>query len=321
MADSGSWQKHFVKKESEIPVNKFRAYYFDERTAGIVRHTEIVDRPAANFVKNPFHGIPGDNFGGYWIGYFDFKERTSMTITTYQSHAESRIFIDGKNPPEGRKHQNSFSYIFEKGRHKIEAQHVSNYFSVSFLVNMIENPKILDAASLTAELGDTRNQRIWYCGAYESDNFDMSVDAKLEASENPVILFFGSYQPIIWKIANPHNTKIRAIVLSSHPQSSVENVPENIPVLYYDKLPAVYELIGKSSSSEPGRTFKSLAYAIQDITGQKPVGFSGKYGMTTVTVPEVILGEEQYSQFGMRLHGKKDSDDTSRKSRLDSVFE
>lgn len=329
LANDVSWQKHFVKNEAEIPVNKFRAYYFDERTAGIVRHTEVVDRPAANFVEKPFHRIPGDNFGGYWVGYFDFAEPKRITISTYQSHAETKIFIDGQVVPDREtarvSSKNAFEYTFAPGRHKIEVQHVSNYFSVSFLVNMIENLLFLDNIALAQKLGDTRDQNIWYCGAYESDNFDMSVDVTLEASTAPVILFLSSHQPIIWKISNPHQSKIRAIVLSSSsPSSSVENIPANIPVLYAHSLPCAYELVAKSSSSSDSRnTFKNLAYTIQNITGQKPVGFSGKYGLTSVRVPEIVLDDAVYSRLGMRLHGKKRSlaPTRAKESRLDQVFE
>jgi hypothetical protein len=315
-----SWQKHFVKKESEIPTNKFRAYYFDERTAGITMYTEVVDRPAANFVRDRFHGIPGDNFGVYWVGYFEFSETTNIIINKYQSRAESEILINGE--PFRNK---STEYLFTPGRHKIEVQYVSNYFSVSFLVTMLKNLEIHNDASLIESLGNATNKTVWYCGAYESDNFDMSVNLSTKASNAPVILLLSSYQPIVWKINTSRKTNLHAIVLSSYgPRSTIENVPDNVKVLHYDKLPYVYDLISSSSSSSNSRnTFKNLAYKSQDLIGKKPSGFSGKYGLKSVSVPETILNEAKYSQFGMLHHGERKPDIKSRKtgSRLDRVFE
>ncbi len=40
--ESSSWQKHFAKTLEEIPVNAFRAYYFDERMAGEVKYSKVV---------------------------------------------------------------------------------------------------------------------------------------------------------------------------------------------------------------------------------------------------------------------------------------
>ena len=327
IANDKSWQNHFVKNESEIPVNKFRAYYFDERTAGIIRHTEIVDRPAANFVRNDFHGISGDNFGAYWIGYFDFSEPTNMTINVYQSRAESKILINGENitnqDSKKRRNKKSTEYAFSAGRHKIEVQYVSNYFSVSFLVNMLGHTTIHNKPSLRQILNTISNPSVLYCGAYESDNFDMSVNISLKKSSGPLILFLGSYQPIVWKIQDMSNAKLHTVVLSSYgPRSTVENLPKNVLILHYDNLPYVYELISKSSSSSNKRnTFKNLAYTIQDLTGYKPSGFSGKYGLKSVTIPETILDEAQYAQFGMKLHSDKKTPSPSSGSRLDRVFE
>ena len=324
-AGEESWQKHFVKDKSEIPTNKFRAYYFDERTAGIIRHSEIVDRPAANFVRDKFHGIPGDNFGAYWIGYLTFKATTNMRINLYQGRSESRLIIDGETVPEGGglKSSRSIPFTFTPGRHKVEVQFVSNYFSVSFLVNFLPDTTIHSDASLTDTLSEIQNPTIWYCGAYESDNFDMSVDISLDMYSDPVVLFLSSYQPIVWKFSNSGGSGLHTIVLSSYgPRSTVENAPKHVQILHYNNLPYVYEIIPKGSSSSSSRnTFKNLAYKIQSLTGKKPVGFSGKYGLTSVSVPETILDEAKYSQFGMRLHGTKKSGKHTSGSRLDRVFE
>lgn len=315
-----TWQNHFVHNESEIPINKFKAYYFDERTAGIIRHSEIVGLPAANFVRDPFHGIPPENFGAYWIGYFDFQETTNVKINRYQSRAESKIFINGQVF-----NQKTLDHTFSPGRYKIEVQYVSNYYSVSFLVTMLEDTTIHNKLSLIEALGDINTMVVWYCGAYESDNFDMTVNINTDMSEDPVVLFLSSYQPIVWNLILSQETNLHTIVLSSYgPRSTIKNLPENVRVLHYGRLPYVYKLISKSSSSSNNKnTFKNLAYEIQELVGKKPTGFSGKYGLKSVSIPETNLTEATYSKFGMRLTGSSPAADgvNKPKSRLDRVFE
>lgn len=326
-ATKDSWEKHLVKNDSEIPLNKFRAYYFDEQTAGIVRHSEIVDRPAANFVRDDFHNINAESFGAYWIGYFEFKEETPMSIYVYQSRAESRILIDGEDiydtASNKKKPEKRWDYTFAAGKHKIEVQYLSNYFSVSFLVNMLPQSTLYNDVTLKEDLGSIPSPSVMYCGAYESDQFDMSVGINLRPSNRPLILFLSSYQPIIWRLDNFKGSHLDTIVVSSLRQgSSVVNMPAGVKLRYYENLPYVYKLVSKGSSSgNKKNTFKNLAYKIQSLTGYKPDGFSGKYGLRSVTIPETVLGEAEYAQFGMKFNRDKSYPDRSGRSRLDSVFE
>lgn len=324
---SSSWQKQFVKNLDEIPIQAFRAYYFDERLAGKVKRTDIVDRPAVNFTNTEYFGIPGDNFGAYWIGFFDYADTTNILINVYQGRAESKIIIDGeiipKAAPEGHsKYKKTIPYTFTPGRHKIEVQFVSNYFSVSFLVNILPEAKIHNDETLAEIIANISNPTIWYCGAYESDKIDMSAKITLKKSKNPVVLFLSSYQPVVWKLMNSDQFDLHTVVLSSYgPMSSIEHAHDNVQVLYYDSLPYVYELIPDSSSSGSRKSFKNIAYKIQSLTGKKPTGFSGKYGLTSITIPESILDDATYSQFGMRLNGTGDPKKAKSGSRLDRVFE
>ncbi len=326
LSSDKSWEKHFVKNESDIPINKFRAYYFDEQTAGIVRYTELVDRPAVNFVRK-FHNINAENFGAYWIGYLEFSEQTTMSINVYKSRAEAKILIDGENISKRSLSRGNLrkttDYTFSPGKHKIEIQYVSNYFSVSFLVSLLPQITIFDDVSLKEALHTISDPSILYCGAYESDRFDMSVDVNIKPSNRPTILFLSSYQPIVWRMQNIEGSNLKTIILSSYsPRSTVANLPDGVTVLHYDNLPYVYELVSKNSSSSNKRnTFKNLAYTIQDLTGYKPNGFSGKYGLVSVTIPEIVLDKTQYALFGLKFNRVKSSSKKSNSSRLDMVFE
>ena len=319
---SSSWQKHFVKTLQEIPVNAFKAFYFDERMAGEVKYSKIVERPAVNFAHDKHFGIPGENFGAYWTGFHTFDETTRMEFHTYKSRADVKLFIDGREQASERSSQSGFPFTFTRGIHKIEVLYVSNYFSVGFLMEMMPPVIPADDAALLASVSGIDSPHIWYCGAYESKNIDMGVSVSLRPSPAPVVLVLCSWQPVVWQMADTGGSDLRMVVLSSHhARSRIKDLPDGVKLAYYDDLPCVYELMPKKGSGNSKRSFKNLAYKIQSVTGQKPVGFSGKYGLTDVTVPETVLDDGLYAKFGMRLDGRGMKASTDGKSRIDRVFE
>ena len=321
-SEASSWQKHFVNTLDEIPINAFRASYFDERMAGEVKYTKVVERPAVNFTNDTYFGIPGESFGAYWIGFHTFEETTLLEFNIYKSRAEVKLFINGQELESAWSVKNGIPFTFAPGTHKIEILYLSNYFSVSFLLDMMPPVLPVDDVTLLSSISAIENPKIWYCGAYESQNIDMGVSLSLKPSDAPVVLVLCSWQPIVWELADTGRTDLRQVILSSHhSRSRIKNLPDHVKLAHYDDLPNIYELIPKKGSSNTKRSFKNLAYKIQSITGKKPVGFSGKYGLTDITVPKTVLDDKLYSKFGMRLHGKGRQIPPDSKSRIDHVFE
>ncbi len=319
-----SWEKHFIKSEKEIPVNKFRAFYFNEQTSGIIRHTEIVDHPVINFVRNDFYNINAACFGAYWIGYLEFEKETTMTINVYQERSESKIFINGENifSNVGLTKSKERDYTFEPGRHKVEIQYISNDSSASFWVDIHSQRTEYNEFSLREMLDTISDPEILYCGAYESDNFDMSVEVTLKYSDRKKVLFLSSVRPIIWKIKNASTSNLETVIVSSYDkESAVEGLSDETDVIYYKNIPSVYRIEPKRSSSEGKNNFKNLVYIIQDLIGYKPSGFSGGYGLKSISIPETILDEKLYSQFGLQFNKVKTFTGKSKQSRLDKVFE
>lgn len=320
--ESSTWQKHYINTLAEIPINAFRACYFDERMAGEVKYSKIVDRPAVNFAHDKHFGIPGEAFGAYWIGFHTFEKTTLLEFNIYKSRAEVKLFIDGRELTSAGSSKTGIPFTFTPGIHKIEVLYVSNYFSVSFLMDMMPPVMSVDDTTLLSSISTINNPKIWYCGAYESQNIDMDVKVSLNPSLSPVVLVLSSWQPIVWDLADTGRTDLRQVILSSHhSRSSIKHLPDHVKLIYYDDLPNVHELMPQKSSVNPKRSFKNLAYKIQSITGKKPVGFSGKYGLTDVTVPEILLDDKMYAKYGMRLNGQGKQISLDEKSRIDTVFE
>ena len=316
-----SWRPHFVTADTEIPTNAFKAHYFDERTAGITRHTEVVKIPSIHYCRNTFHKIPAENIGAYYIGKFHFDKSTIKNLNVFQGNAESSIYINGVKLWQGDKYSIVKEYLFNPGPHIIEIQYVTKHHCAGFMftmteINLVKQAKDLANLDIAYEDAD-----IWYCGVYETDNFDGNIYVDLGKSRRPIILFLCSYEPVIWNFHGADLDNLRAVVISSwHPGSLLANMDKDIPVNYVEKLPYVYDT-NKSSSSNRKNSFKNLVYYIQDITQKKIVGFSGKYKLGNVRIPEKDLDEQFYKTIGMTLHPKPKSYKKKDKSFLDRVFE
>lgn len=316
-----SWKKHFIKNDSEIPMNKYRVFYFDERTSGVVKHQEEVEIPSIHYVRENFRGIDAEHIGAYYIGKFSSVKTKTVNFNVFQGRADSAIFVDGEKIWEGSKYSHSTEFSFTAGEHIIEIQYVSRHFSASFMVTMTDfgidkNHEELSRELLTKPISD-----IWYCGIYESGNFENIVNISLENNKGSLVLFLASYEPVIWNFSQVNNINLRSVIIhSKHPKSIVKNINKDVKIHYIDYLPWVYDTY-KTSSGDKKNTFKNLVYNIQGITKKKPSGFSGKYALSNVTIPEKILDASFYQTIGMRLDAKPNGSKNKKKSKLERVFE
>ena len=322
-----TWGQYFVKDPCEIPLGAFRAYYFDERRPGRVVFTETVPHPVANFGSDEFHHIESENFGAYWVGYFYYPQDILKTMYVNQGSAESRIIIDGRELWQGNQSSHAIPANFTAGMHKVEIEFINSYHVVGFSLKSLSPVQILEPEALFGQITVTPKSEIWYCGAYESTAFDMSIKVRLQRTPWPVILFLSSYDPVTWDFTTADVSRLSYVVVASRKESvTLKNLPEQIPVARIRNFPYAYKFIpdpGRVSTPSKKRTnsFKAVAYKIQDILGRKPTGFTGSYGMSMARIPELVLDEEKYREIGMTLQPKTSRDPQKKKSRLDMVFE
>jgi hypothetical protein len=315
-----TWRKRFVKDEKEIPKDVFKAFYFDERKAGIVNFSEIVKIPSIHYARGDFHGIKADNIGAYYIGRFLFNKETTKILNLFQGNAESAIFINGKKVWQGGSYSHQDGFTFSPGEHLIEIQYVSKYSAAGFLFTMTDGVgKSVD--ELSQQFKDSGGVDVWYCGTYESDNFDGTIDVILENNDKPLILILSSFEPVVWKIGNNANRNLKAIIVSSEkPGSKVVQLDSAATVTRAKRMKWIYDIYNTSSSNSRN-TFKNLIYDIQSIFNKKPVGFSGEYSLKSVSIPEKILDANLYESIGLNMHSKQAANPNKKKSKLDKVFE
>ncbi len=287
-------------EKSEINQN-FQAFYYDRNKGAEAVYSEHVDIPALNYVNKDFHGIPAEKLSAYWVGYLNFPKITRKSINIFESRGKTTLFINGVRIWRGgNQYSHSFNYLFPAGRHKIEVHFESDYFSVGFLLTFTDAGNSLSDRALAEKLAGSGNYDSMYCGAYQGTLPDKTIGVDIKPHAKPLVLFLSSFEPNIWDFTIRNTENLKAVVLSSnHFGSVVKNLPPRIPV-YYGEIPYVTDFIPLSGASRK-QTFKGVALKIQGITGRKPVGFSGKYSLPRMQVPDLILDEKHYNEIGLSL--------------------
>jgi hypothetical protein len=130
-----TWQPHFVTADSQIPIGKFRGFYFDDKSPNTVAHSDSVDSIAVDYSWSAFHNINAQNFGGYWIGKLEFTAPTVVSITVSQSNAETKITIDKAMVYQGKAGK-TLLHTFVPGIHLFEVEHVNNWHTMHYSVKI-----------------------------------------------------------------------------------------------------------------------------------------------------------------------------------------
>lgn len=205
-----------------LPVNQFRAEYYDDRSPNTVVYSEVVDRACLNYCWGEFHNIDSENFKGVWAGEFTFDKDTVKTLQVAQSWAKTTVLVDGEVVISETNTKISMPYTFEKGSHIVRVIHESNYFSTGFAFTMNDPARVWEKGMIEGKLNSLmdNNTVIYHAGVYDSVNFYQNTDVTVLPTDKSVILFLTSYCPVDWRLKNPDKVNIKAIVYSGHEPGS-----------------------------------------------------------------------------------------------------
>lgn len=294
----------------DAPLDSFKAYYFDtDRPRTVVAQEQVAD-VAINYAWDQFHGIKSEQFGAYWVGRMQFKAPQTRLIGVGQSHAKTRIVIDGSVVYEGRQDAR-VPYEFSKGEHLIEVEHVNNWHTTELRVAFGKSLEKLSTAQVRAELERRRieNADVHYVGLYESSARDLTVKLDVAPLTRDTMLVLSSHSPVKWVVGGRGGARLRAIVLaSSNPGSEVVGIDEKrTAVLPYESRigshtfkPTCHCTAGRYHC-ETSDNLLSTRQAVEDITHGRMVGFSGAYGAAALSIPDKTLTEETLEQSRQQL--------------------
>ena len=304
-----TWGK-YLNPSAKIPKNKYKAFYIDTRNPKKVVASEIVKDISINYNGNQFFNIESSNFGAYWVGNIEFKKDTKKMFYISQSNSSTRVIIDGYILFDGG-NRASVEYIFKKGIHKIEVEHLNKWHTTNLVVKISPFIKKYNLKEIEIELKPLvkKNTQFYYISAYESSKKDNYIDLVIAKSKRSVILLLQSQRVVTWNIKNPYKTKIKAIVIHSNtPEATVAGEIKSIKILHAQRnVGRGYKvglatkrdnncrcISGHFSCGGGGASFN--ADAIPQLFSKRVRGFSGEYAVKILSVPEVLLSDKKYQE-------------------------
>lgn len=299
-----TWGKH-INPKGIIPKNRFKAFYFNTKDPRNIIATEEVSKVGINYPFDQFHKIPSEDFGGYWVGDFQYDEEKSMELSLELSWAKARVIINGVVVYEGE-NSTTFPYIFKKGSNVIEVEYVNNWHTTGFKMSVQPMKKKYNTGELQTFLSEqvSKEAEVLYAGAYESAQTDQSVFLKLGMVSKPVILVLNSYSGINWKISNPNHVKIEAIVYSAYQPGTeiMGDISKTTPKLAYDGTIGSYTMEQQCDCHGAifhceGSNGLSVIRQIESLTKRKVLGYDVYYAPKVMLLPKVYVTPERLRAF------------------------
>ena len=318
----------YLNPNGKLPTKGFLAFYINTNEPRKLIFNEAVDDIAINYAWDQFHGIKSEDFGAYWVGNLDFKQKEIMRFAISQSWAKARILIDGAVLYEGGGDK-ELLFSFEPGVHRIEVEYVNNWHTTEFRVNINAQVSYLSEAEIKNRLKSNllSDFEVYYAGVYESSAKDLTTTLNLEKTSRPILLVLSSYSPVNWHISNPFEVDIRGIVYGSHKPGSTlaGQIPESVLMFPAKTRIGSYDVSPKCSCSAggfhcEGGTMITTVKALQALTEMPLSGFSGKYSAASLRLPEIKVNDRYLQEVNTKIK-KTDEDRTACNAKNDPSFE
>jgi hypothetical protein len=286
---TSSWGKK-LNPSGEMPVEGFRAFYFNRENPSNLIFAENVNAVSIKYSWSDFHNILSQSFAGYWVGKLKFDKATRKQVSISQSWTKSRVMIDGKVVFDSKNSGESFFVDFTPGEHVVEVEYINNWHTVEFKVTIDDEVLQASETDLAAyfKKSPIRDKNMYYVGLYESDAKDVSVTVSVPRAGKPVVLWLSSYEAIDWNISAAD--EISAVVISSYaPGSRVAGVG-TAEVMHYRNWPMSYTEAKQCSCvagifhCEEDVGLDGMAKSIEDISGLKLSGYALQYSSKSLQI-------------------------------------
>lgn len=289
-----------MNPENALPKSGFFAYYYRMSEPNKIVHREQVSDIAISYAWNEFHGIDSEEFGAYWIGQVSFDKPVVKDVSVDLSWSSARVMINKQVVYDGKNNSRTIPVSFPAGKYLIEVEYSNGWHTTEFAVSFTDKKERLSRGEVKRYFRENKNIlgdfELFYAGAYESGNKDLSIPLNILPSKKPIVLVLSSYSVVKWVINNPHNVEIKTIVIGSYDKGTeVRNNDKATQLLYAEGQLGGYQL-GVKCQCLPNGNFhcdydKGIATDIEQLTGHKLNGFSGKYGAKQFDIPDSLLND------------------------------
>ena len=311
----------------EMISGQFKAIYFNTASQKVLKTSSqdtISILRAGGFTKK--------DFWAYFVGEIDIASSDMYEFFLSESWSNSRVILDGKEILTTGK--DTIALQLEPRKYKLEVEYLNTWHVWDLAVGYtkkIQTYTIEQAKQELADIANIQNLEIWYTGAYESTNPDYRIPIVLKPTNNPVVLMLGSYSTINWEISNPSNVDIKAIVYAGYePWIKVTWwISSSVPVMKLTPYFYAYNIIPNCRATWSiyhcewsEKDFAKIVDISTQLFGKKLTGFTGTYGSSLFTIPEMVLDTAGYAKIQSDLDAiERERKAFNQKKNLNNVFQ
>lgn len=245
----------YILGNYSVPANRFRGIYVNTDDPKTVVKSDLVDDININYMEHGFWNIPSVKIGACWIGDWDFEKDVDKIIAVEGSYNNFVVWVDGVMVMQGEDVK-TLPYRFKKGKHRIEVDFLSNYFSTGFHV-LVSDKKVTknqaEMKALAKQL-QVEGSKFYFVAGSAAYGTSQKTSIRLKKETKPIVLILDAYPTVLWNIQNPDNDEIKAIFVRSYSDATMVTISggKTVPVYYFDKQDS------NDFGEAPGRMMTSL---------------------------------------------------------------
>lgn len=238
-----AWGNKLVTNKSQIPENKFRAYFFNTKNFKTVVAPVIVDQPMFAYPNDSLAAGMDLSFeehtlAAYWVGSFTYTQDTTVYFDFSNPQWDvARFIVDGKTLFETNRLSNnteSPQINLKKGSHVIEIEYQVNWHAGFFRAKIgTVDPAYTDIKTARAAAKAVAGISALTIPIHEyspSDSITGITNVSIPNTTTPKILDLSSYEPTVWDVRDANLKGVKAIILSSYSGASDVKNAGNIPI-------------------------------------------------------------------------------------------
>lgn len=307
----------------------FHAFYINTQEPLRVVHQERTQRIAVNYAFQDFHDIPSHDFGAYWVKKLRIDTPTVYKFGIDQSHAQTRIIIDGHVVFEGS--GSAPAVELQAGEHLLEVEYINNWHTTNYQLSFQPLIAVLrpeEVAQAVAHLHPPPDTMVYVAAVYESRDKGNLVSVQVDDPQRPYLLVLSSYSAVNWEVRTPRPP---LAIIYNNAMTSTVTASGSPPLLPASGTPgyALFDIRGinvqcvcvAGHSSCSGSTSQvdlhKADQQIRTLTGYPLAGATGRYGAAMLEVPEVSMNPEDMARISALLGRQKAAQLDCRKTRQD----
>ncbi|MDD3343461.1 MAG: hypothetical protein PHR87_07800 [Sulfurospirillaceae bacterium] len=291
-----------------IPNKGYKVSYYDKKSQKMVL-SKYTDYPSIKGSRE-IATIEAQEFMAKWERDVIVAMDEERYFEVDNGWSEVKIIVDGqviynqtKKPADGIQR---IKHHFKKGVHRVEIRLINGWHTVDFYAALKRDIKKFTLDEVKKELAGliTDNTKLYYAAIESTRDENNRLTISVKEDKAPVVLFLNLNESMHVEIDNTAKQKIKAIVYYAkkagtvtlkQPSSDIKIIALNDKFSYLAGLPMCGE--SKKTKEETCRYVYGIDFLnkdIQKLTGKNVDGVSVEKLNSQITVPSVVMDEQQY---------------------------